>query len=422
VPRVREPGPQTRHVRIRRRRRRKRFQRFRRFRWRWLQRLYGRQLQRLSLTVREPVWAEIDLDALGHNVRQAAKMAGPARVMAVVKANAYGHGSVQVARAALANGAASLGVARAGEGELLRAAGITAPILIFGLIAPGEAEKVLDLGLTPAVFDLEQAAALAGLARKHPAGVHLKVDTGMGRLGFSPDRPEDILKAAGLPGLRLEGLFTHFATADDPDLSYAEWQLERFLATDRLLREAGFAGYTAHAANSAALINLPAARLDMVRPGIMLYGYHPAGSPAGNLRPVLSFKALVAQVKAVPAGFRVGYGSTHVTPASTLLATLPVGYADGFSRKLSSLGQVLIHGRRAPVLGRVCMDMIMVDVGHIAGVRPGDEAVLYGEQGDEAVWADEVAEKTGTISYEVLCAVGARVPRIYRDTLAPEES
>ncbi len=366
--------------------------------------------------MREPVWAEIDLDALGHNVRRAVSLAGPARVMAVVKADAYGHGAVRAARVALAGGASRLGVARAGEGGALRSAGIDVPILIFGATIPSETGQILDLGLTPAVFDLDTAATLAAAARRRnmPAGVHLKVDTGMGRLGFSPDRPEDILRAAALHGLSLEGVFTHFAGADDPDLSYARWQLERFLGVTRLLRDHGFTGFTAHAANSAALLNLPEARLDMVRPGIMLYGYHPAGRPDPGLKPVLSLKALVAQVKDVPAGFRVGYGSTHVTPAGTRLATLPVGYADGYSRKLSSRGEVLIHGQRAPVVGRVCMDMLMVDVGHIAGVRKGDEAVLYGEQAGDRIGADEVAEKTGTISYEVTCAVGARVPRIYR--------
>jgi len=366
---------------------------------------------------RDPVWAEIDLDALGRNVRRAVELAKPARVMAVVKADAYGHGAVPVAWTALANGAWALGVARAEEGEILRSAGITAPILVFGLITPGQLDQALDLDLTPAVFDLEQAAALASLAgRRHkPAGVHLKVDTGMGRLGFSPDRPEDILRAAGLPGLSLAGVFTHFATADD-DRLFAARQLERFLATVRMLRDAGFSRFTAHAANSAAILNLRAARLDMVRPGIMLYGYHPAGRPDPGLAPVLSLKAVVAQVKTVPAGFRVGYGSTWVAPVPTVVATLPVGYADGYSRRLSLRGEVLIHGKRAPVIGRVCMDMLMVDVGHIAGVQSGDEAVLYGCQGAERIGADEVAEKIGTISYEVLCAVGARVPRIYRGT------
>lgn len=373
-------------------------------------------------TMREPVWAQIDLGAFAHNVRHAVKMAGPARVMAVVKANGYGHGSVQVANTALASGASRLAVARAGEGAVLRQAGITAPILIFGSLAPGEIAEVLALDLTPAVFDLEQAAEVSAAAnRRHePAGVHLKVDTGMGRLGFSPDKMEDILRAVRLPGLRLEGIFTHFATADGPDWPYAVRQLERFQNVVQMLEKAGFAGFTRHAANSAALINLPEARLDMVRPGIMLYGYHPAGRPdhSIDLRPALSLQALVAQVKAVPAGFRIGYGSTYVTPEPTTVATLPVGYADGYSRHLSSLGEVLIHGLRAPVLGRVCMDMLMVDVGHIPGVKRYDTAVLYGEQGLDAVWADEVAERIGTISYEVLCAVGTRVPRIYQNTPA----
>jgi len=364
--------------------------------------------------VPEPVWAEIDLDALAHNVRRAVRLAGPARVMAVVKANAYGHGALPVARTALAAGAAWLGVARAGEGAHLRRAGIDAPILVFGLVAPAQVPTVLDLGLTPAVFDLEQAALWANLG--HRAGVHLKVDTGMGRLGFSPERPEEILQAARMPGLRLKGVFTHFATADGPDLAYAAWQLERFLDVIRLLRDAGHTGFIAHAANSGALLNLPRARLDMVRPGIMLYGYHPAGKPDPDLRPVMSLKARVAQVKAVPRGSRVGYGSTHVTPEATVIATVPVGYADGYSRLLSSRGEILIRGRRAPVVGRVCMDMLMADVGHIDGVQTGDVAVLYGGQGGEFIGADEVATRTGTISYEVLCAVAARVPRIYRGT------
>ncbi|MEW5898827.1 MAG: alanine racemase [Bacillota bacterium] len=368
-----------------------------------------------------PVWAEVDLKAIAYNVRQIRQMV-PLRteVMAVVKANAYGHGAVEVARTALANGAGRLAVARVSEGEQLRKAGIAAPILLLGYTPPGQFADVLRFSLGQTVYSVEMAAQLSELAgrRGGKAVVHVKVDTGMGRLGFPAEDASvrEVLQIARLPHLEVEGVFTHFATADSRDKRYTLEQLERFLAFLDALRREGLAVPFRHCANSAAIIDLPAAHLDLVRPGIALYGLYPSKEVDRSrlrLEPAMALKARVAQVKRVPAGFKISYGATYETPAPTVIATLPVGYADGYTRLLSSRGKVLIHGQKAPVVGRVCMDQCMVDVGHIPDVAPGDEAVLFGRQGEVLLPVEEVAEAIGTINYEVVSQINSRVPRVY---------
>lgn len=369
-----------------------------------------------------PTRAEIDLDCVAHNLRLAREAVGPAvAVMAVVKADAYGHGAVPVARAALAAGAARLGVAALEEARALRQSGIAAPVLIMGWTPPGQLEAALELNLTLTLFSAADARAVSELAsrRGRRARVHVKVDTGMGRLGFPAGEGAvaEIASLCRLPGLEPEGIYTHLA-ASDSDREFTLEQLGRFQAVIRDLEALGITFPMRHAANSGAVWHVPEAHLDMVRLGISLYGYHPAGHEAAGdrpaLRPALSWLTAVAQVKEVPPGTPVSYGRTYVTRWWERLATLPVGYADGYSRGLSNRGAVLIGGRRAPVVGRVCMDQIVVSVPAGVEVRQGDEAVLIGRQGDEAISADDLAGWLGTINYEILCAISKRVPRYYR--------
>jgi alanine racemase len=370
-----------------------------------------------------PTRAEIDLNAIRANVLLACRLAGPAtRVMAVVKADAYGHGAVQVARTALAAGATWLGVAVPEEAVALRAAGIRSRILVLGPIAPEQTELVVEHGLDQCVSDPAQAEALDRAARARGRGIsiHLKVDTGMNRVGLPPREVQPAIgRLAGLSAIRLAGLMTHFADADATDPEFTREQMARFEEATRSLRDAGIAVPLRHAANSAALLLHPESRLDLVRPGIMLYGYHPRGGGEKRpddpvLHPALRLRTAITQVKDVPAGSSISYGRTFVAPCDMQIATIPIGYADGLARPLSNRGQVLIGGSRVPIVGRVCMDMTMVDVTSLPDVRLGDEAVLIGRQGDDEITADEVADLSGTISYEVLCRIGPRVPRLYR--------
>ena len=367
--------------------------------------------------------AEIDLGAIRENVLLACRLAGPAaQVMAVVKADAYGHGAAPVARTALAAGATWLGVAVPEEGAVLREAGILSRILVLGPIAPEQAELVVEHGLDQCVSDLAQADALDRMARRRGrvVSLHLKVDTGMGRVGLPPREVRPAADhLARLSAIRLAGLMTHFADADADDPVFTQEQMTRFEAAAQAFREAGIAVPLRHAANSAALLLHPGSRLDLVRPGIMLYGCHPRGPRRPDdpvLHPALRLRTVITQVKDVPAGGSVSYGRTFTASRDVRIATIPIGYADGLPRLLSNRGQALVRGRRAPLVGRVCMDMTMVDVTALPEVRAGDEAVLIGCQGDEEITADEVAELAGTISYEILCRIGPRVPRIYRPT------
>ena len=364
--------------------------------------------------------AEIDLGAIRENVLLACRLAGPAaQVMAVVKADAYGHGAAPVARTALAAGATWLGVAVPEEGAVLREAGILSRILVLGPIAPEQAELVVDHGLDQCVSDLAQADALDRMARRRGrvVSLHLKVDTGMGRVGLPPREVRPAADhLARLSAIRLAGLMTHFADADADDPAFTQEQMTRFEAAAQAFREAGIAVPLRHAANSAALLLHPGSRLDLVRPGIMLYGCHPRGPRRPDdpvLHPALRLRTVITQVKDVPAGGSVSYGRTFTASRDVRIATIPIGYADGLPRLLSNRGQALVRGRRAPLVGRVCMDMTMVDVTALPEVRAGDEAVLIGRQGDEEITADEVAELAGTISYEILCRIGPRVPRVY---------
>jgi alanine racemase len=378
-------------------------------------------------------WAEIDLDAVAANTRELRRVTRPeARLLVAVKANAYGHGLVEVARRALESGADALGVARMPEALALRDAGIDAPILVFGFTPPSDVEDLVRHDLIQTVYALETARAYADGIGKSGGRlkVHLKVDTGMGRLGILPDARRyvepgmdisddavrEVTDIAGLSALTLEGIFTHFASSDSADKRFAEKQFATFMAFLDQLKHSGIEFEVRHAANSGAIIDLPHTHLDMVRAGVSLYGLYPSGEVDKSriiLTPVMMLKARIVHLKKVPAGFPVSYGMTHTTPAPTVIATVPVGYADGFNRRSSNRGHMLVHGQRAPIVGRVCMDLTMIDVGHIPGVAVEDEVVILGRQANEAITADELAGLLGTINYEVTSAITARVPRVY---------
>ena len=364
-------------------------------------------------------WAEIDLDAVGHNVRAFQRhVGGQVEVIAVVKANAYGHGAVPVGKAALQAGATRLAVHRGIEGVELRRAGITAPILIMGYTPPDGAAMIVRWDLTASLITLEFAQALSAQANAvgRSIPVHIKVDTGMSRYGLMPAEVVPFLQAiAGLPGVSIEGLFTHFATADSADPAGALAQLNTFQEVLVAAREAGFSPPLVHAANSAATLNLRQAHFNAVRPGVALYGLQPSSAwpPPFEIRPALSLKSLVARVRQLPAGAGIGYGFTFVTQRPITVALVPVGYGDGYHRALSNRGVVLVDGQRAAVLGRVSMDQIVVDVSHISGVQMDDEVVLIGRQGTEHIRAEEIARMAGTINYEVTTDLLPRVARVY---------
>jgi alanine racemase len=366
-----------------------------------------------------PTYVEIDLAALQHNLAQARLQAGSGRrILAVVKADAYGHGAARVAPALEEAGADLFGVAIVEEGVALRRAGITRPILVLGGTYPGQEGELFEHDLVPILFDPEAARRLD--ARAGAAGrvlpFHLKIDTGMGRIGFRPEELPFLLEElAGLKYLVMEGLISHLAMADDPQNPFTDEQAERFRACLAEVRRAGFAPRYVHLSNSAALFSREIPECNLVRPGIVLYGGLPAPCFDGriDLRPVMSFRTSVAQVKKVPAGTGVSYGHRFVAERSTVLAAIPVGYADGYSRLLSNCGEVLIRGKRAKVAGTVCMDWTLIDVTDIRGVEVGDEVTLLGRDNGQGVTAEEWAERIGSISYEVFCQVSKRVPRIY---------
>jgi len=368
-----------------------------------------------------PAWAEINLDNLAHNTREIKRItSSSARIMAVVKANAYGHGVYDVGRVVLENGAERLGVAILDEAIKLRSRGFKVPIVILGYTPVSDLGAVVDYDLIQTIFDYDHAKFLseAAVRQGKAAKVHIKIDTGMGRLGFLAEEKtvEIVKRIVELPGIFIEGIYTHFANADSRDKSYTTEQMERFSWFLKRLEEESISIPIKHAANSAAVIDLPETHLDMVRPGIVLYGLYPSEEvdrTRVSLKPVMSLKAQVASVKRIKAGSAISYGCTYTLKRDSLVAVLPLGYADGYSWLLSNKGEVLIKGKRVPVIGRVCMDQLMVDVSSVPGVKIGDEAVVMGKQGAQEITAEEIAGRLGTINYEVICMISERVPRRY---------
>lgn len=368
------------------------------------------------------VHADIDLDAIRHNMDEMHRLVDPhTKLMAVIKTDGYGHGAIPIARE-LEEIDYVYGYAVAAEEEALalRADGIKKPILILGYTFPEQYEALLQAQITPAIFTVEAAKLLSETAGRMQmtAHIHIKLDTGMGRVGFliSEESADQIAQIAKLPHIMIEGMFTHFAKADEKDKTSANKQLSEFLRMADMLEERGVHIPLKHCSNSAGILDLPQANLDIVRAGITLYGLHPSEEvhlERMDMRPVMSLKSQVAHVKTLPAGYGISYGATYVTPDERQIATIPVGYGDGYARSLSNQGDVLIRGRRAPICGRVCMDQFMVDVTDIPGVCVGDTVTLIGTDGEEHITLEELGEKSGRFNYEFACDLGKRIPRVF---------
>lgn len=371
-----------------------------------------------------PTFCSINLEALRWNFRQVRKKVGPqVKILSVVKADAYGHGATKVAKILAASGSDGFGVATLEEGIELREGGIRSPVLILAGFYPAQLEQLLINKLTPVVCEMDGLCRLEVLARRRGVSLkfHLKIDTGMGRIGFPASGVDSWLpEVSELKALKLEGVFSHFSHAENVGGSYSQNQLALFRRVIQRLRGAGYDPPLIHLANSAAVITLPSAHFTMVRPGLMLYGIHPCPEMAEkvSLKPVLSWRSRILQLKRLPKGSSISYGQTFVTQRESLIATLPVGYADGFHRLLSNRGAVLVREERAPIVGRVCMDLTMIDVTDIRGVQQGDEVVLLGKQGADQISADEMARWAETISYEIFTSISARVPRIHHSSKA----
>ena len=366
-----------------------------------------------------PAWVEVDLDALAANIALVRDRIGAAtKILLIVKADAYGHGAVEVAREAIRQGVDMLGVATVDEGKELRGAGLDAAILVLSPALADEIPDILAHDLRTTIPSLEFARALSQHAyRAHKVvPVHVEVDTGMGRSGLLPDEAVAVaLQVASLPGLQVEGVYTHFPVSDT-DVPASRLQLQAFLATIARLRAAGVQPRLVHASNTAAILQLAAAHLDMVRPGGVLYGVlpDPGLEPPAGLQQVMSFHARLVQVRQLPAGHGVSYGRAFVTSRDTVVGVVPVGYGHGLSRAYSGRGAVLFRGRRVPILGRVTMDMTLVDLTGFEAPEPGENVVLFGRQGEASISVDEIAAATGVIGYEVLCGISKRVVRVYK--------
>lgn len=373
-------------------------------------------------TARRPTWAEIDLEALAENLRVIRGQVGSTvNVMAAVKADAYGHGAVRCAQRLEAEGVEWFGVALPEEGIELRRGGITKPILCLGGFWEGQQEACMLERLTPVVYRLDMVESLDQYARDAGvvADVHVKIDTGMGRLGVrSEDVPQFCAALSRLRHIRVDGLMTHLASADDPaQEDFTNAQLERFELAVRAFRERGFTPSYVHAANSAAAFAYPQARGNIVRPGATLYGFSrdvlQPQIEAPRLRPVMSLRSRIMLLKTVARGEKLGYGCTFETTRESLIATIPIGYDDGYRRSLSNHGRVIVRGKLAPVVGRVSMDLTLIDVTEVPGVSLHDQVTLLGQDGELSITAEEVAALAGTISYEITCGISSRVPRVY---------
>ena len=372
---------------------------------------------------KRPTVCEINLQALQDNYTLIKNRAGKDRkILAVIKADAYGHGAVEVSKTLEVMGVDALGVAILEEALRLRESGTTSPILILGGIAEGQEKAIISHDLTPIIFSISTADKINDEAKRQGliTKVHVKIDTGMGRLGIQRDDIKAFFESLrNMPNIEVEGVLTHFASADFPSNSpegdFTRRQTSEFERAIIEIENMGFNIPIKHAANSAAIFNHAEGLFNMVRPGIMLYGGYPtpAFKKIGDLKEVMSFKTKIIDLKDVKKGFRVSYGSTYIAPGKRKIAVLPVGYADGYRRELSGKGEVLIRGQRAPVIGRICMDMTMVDVTGVEDVSLGDDVLLFGGEGKRHVSIEELAEKIGTISYEILCGISQRVPRVY---------
>ena len=365
--------------------------------------------------------AEVDLDAIAHNIKEIRKITNPnSKIMAVVKADAYGHGFLEVTKTLLENGADRLAVAVLQEGKQLRSRGVTVPILILGASGEESVEDLINFDITPSVFTYEFAKELSYAAERKEkvTKIHIKIDTGMSRIGFlagdnNEEIVDEILKISRLPYIEIEGIFSHFATSDEADKSYTLLQYERFMDVCDKLEDKGLHIPIKHICNSAGIMMYPEMHLDMVRPGVILYGMYPSDEVDKsrlNLIPAMTLKSTVTHVKEVEEGRGVSYGKEFITSKKMKIATVPIGYADGYLRKLAHEGKMIVNGEKVAIIGRICMDQCMIDVTNVHTIDKGDEVTIFGREG---VTIDDLAAWLETINYEVSCVIGKRIPRIY---------
>ncbi|NFN18820.1 alanine racemase [Clostridium botulinum] len=370
--------------------------------------------------IMRPVWAEIDLDAIAYNMKNIKKLAQNKDVIAVVKADCYGHGALDVVPTLLENGASRLAVAVLTEAIELRNNNVTAPIMILGYTPEYLFEEVINYDIEQTVYDLEYAKKLSHLAIKFnkKAKIHIAIDTGMGRIGFIPNEKaiKDIKKIYNLKGIDVIGIFTHFSTSDETDKEYTNEQFNKFTSFIDMLSKVGVKIPIKHTSNSGAIIDLPKTYLDSVRAGIILYGYYPSDEINKDnikLKPALTLKASLTRVQELDINSYISYGKTFKTERKSIIATLPIGYADGYSRLLAPGTKVIINGQFAPIVGRICMDQCMIDVTDIDNINVGDEVIILGEDGNLKLTANDLANSMGTINYEILCMLKYRIPRVY---------
>jgi alanine racemase len=367
-----------------------------------------------------PVWAEVDLDRLAHNMQEIRRLAKSKDIIAVIKADGYGHGALDIVPTLLENGATKIAVAVVNEAVELRRGGIKQPIMVLGFTPPSMIDMLIRYDIEQTVYSYELAKEISQLAKKKnkTAKIHIALDTGMGRIGFLPNEEsiEEVYKISKLPNIIIEGLFSHFSSADEEDKAYTNMQLEKYTVFYNKLTEKGVKINTRHIANSAAIIDMPQSHFEAVRPGIILYGYYPSEQVYKDkidLKPVMSLKTNIVHIKKLPAGEYISYGREFKTSRESVIATLPVGYADGYTRLLFNKAKVIVNGNFVPVIGRICMDQCMIDVTDVNNVCVGDEVILMGEQEDLKFTADHIAELIGTINYEITCLISKRVPRVY---------
>ncbi|NLL06356.1 MAG: alanine racemase [Clostridiaceae bacterium] len=367
-------------------------------------------------------WAEVNLDNIAHNVKEIRRITDKkTEIMGVVKADAYGHGVMEVAKTLIENGVTRLAVSMLDEAIQLRQNGIDVPILILSYTDPRRAEEIILHDVTQTVFshDLAEALSEAAVRLDKNIKIHIKIDTGMTRVGFMPgySAVKNVVRISKLPKIIIEGLFTHFASADESDKSYTNMQFERFMSIVSELNRIGIYIPVKHVCNSAGIIEYPEMHLNMVRPGIVLYGMYPSEEVRKDridLRPAMTLKANIILVKEVEADNCISYGRIFKTQRDSKIATLPIGYADGYTRLLTTKGRVLVNGQSVPIVGKICMDQCMIDITDVEGsVNVGDEAVLFGSQNGNEIKIEDLADKIGTINYEIACIIGKRIPRVY---------
>ncbi|NFF66379.1 alanine racemase [Clostridium sporogenes] len=367
------------------------------------------------------VWAEIDLDNLQHNLKQIKKICDNKEIIGVIKANAYGHGAMEIAPTLLENGVSRLAVAVLSEAMELRMSGVKEPIMILGYTPWALGDMLVDNDIEQSVYSYNDALELSRIAveKRKILKIHIVVDTGMGRIGFLPTKEsvEEVYKISKLPNIKIEGVFSHFSSADELDKDYTLYQMNKYNKFINKLEEKNIRIAIKHIANSAAIIDLESTHLDAVRAGIIMYGYYPSNYVLRNnmkLKPVMSLKTRIVHIKKVSSGEYISYGRTFKTERESIIATLPIGYADGYNRLLSNKGKVIVNGKLAPVIGRVCMDQCMIDVTSIENLKVGDVVTIMGEENGVSYTAEDIAAEIGTISYEVICNVNKRVPRVYK--------